>query len=103
VLTDALIHLTMGAATSSTLGPAFSYPMHPYMGSPGPSAAYGNYGLSSYLQQTAPLPQFGGSCGGNVNLPSAFPPASSYDVAFAGGASTSTLAPPALVHTSSAH
>jgi hypothetical protein len=43
VLTDALVHSTLGAATMSTLGPAFSFPMQPYMGSLGPSAAYGNY------------------------------------------------------------
>jgi hypothetical protein len=109
VLTDALVHSTMGAAMTSTLGPAFSFPMQPYMGSLGPSAAYGTYDASPYLQQSATPPQFGGSAapspllfGGSYGgtLPSAFPPASSFDAAYPGGASTSTLAPPAPAPTS---
>jgi hypothetical protein len=85
--------------------------MQPYMGSLGPSAAYGNYGASPYLQQSATPPQFGGSAvpspllfGGSYEgtLPSVFLPASSFDAAYPGGASTSTLAPPAPAHTSSA-
>jgi hypothetical protein len=101
-------------ATTSTLGSAFSFPMHPYMGLLEPSAAYGTYGPSPYLQQSAPPPQFGGSVAlsplsfggpyeGTVNLPSVLPPASSFDAAYPGGASTSTLAPPAPASTSSAH
>jgi hypothetical protein len=111
VLTDTLVHSTLGAATTSTLGPVFSFPMQPYMGSLGPSAAYGNYGALPYPQQSATPPQLGGSAAPSLlqfgrpyggTLPFVFPPASSFDAAYPGGASTPTLAPLAPAATSSA-